>query len=120
MSTTQPPYAVDRGDAVGFEPFAPDGVPAGEIRWLHRHDAGGQLAAAIWRAEPCSFDYVFDTDEACYVIEGEASVELVDAGETVELRRGDVAYFAAGTRAVWRVSTPFRKFVAGPLDPPRA
>jgi uncharacterized cupin superfamily protein len=111
-------YAVGRGDADEFEPFAPDGVPVGEIHWLRQHDAGGRLAAAVWRAEPCAFDYVFDSDEACYVLEGEASVHLPDRGETVDLRAGDTAWFPEGTRAVWTVKRTFRKFVVGPADPP--
>jgi uncharacterized cupin superfamily protein len=108
------------GAASDFEPFAPDGIPAGEIHWVQRHDAGGDLAAAVWRCEPCTFDYLFDSDEACFVLEGEASVELLDEGTVVDLRPGDIAYFASGTRAVWRVTSSFSKFVVGPVDTPPA
>jgi uncharacterized cupin superfamily protein len=37
-------------------------------------------------------------------------VELLDTGETIELRAGDIAYFSAGTRSVWTITEPFKKF----------
>ena len=118
MPPEQPVYAVDRADADGFEAFIPDGVPTGELHWLRRPDPpGSEIVAAIWRAEPCTFHYLFDSDEACYVIEGEATVELLDHGETIPLRAGDIAWFPAGTRAIWRVTQAFRKFVVGPAPP---
>jgi uncharacterized cupin superfamily protein len=121
MSAQRASWAVEQADAAAdFEPFVPDGIRAGEIHWLRRHDAGGNLAAAVWRSAPHTFSYVFDSDEACFVLEGEASVDLLDEDTTVDLRPGDIAYFASGTRAVWRVKTPFRKFVVGPVDAPPA
>jgi uncharacterized cupin superfamily protein len=118
MTPETPIYAVDRADADGFEPFTPAAIPAGELHWLRRADPpGAEIVAAIWRAEPCTFDYLFDSDEACYVIEGEATVELLDRGETVPLRAGDIAWFPAGTRAIWHVTQAFRKFVVGPAPP---
>ena len=112
-----PTWVVEQVEnAADFEPFAPEGVETGQIYWVRRHDAGGDLAAAVWRAEPCTFDYFFDSDEVCYVLDGEASVALLDERTTVALRPGDIAYFKSGTRAIWTVTTPFRKFVVGPVD----
>jgi uncharacterized cupin superfamily protein len=38
-------------------------------------------------------------------------VKLTDSGEMIELKQGDVAYFSAGTRSVWTITEPFKKFV---------
>jgi uncharacterized cupin superfamily protein len=44
-------------------------------------------------------------------------VALVESGEVVPLRAGDIAWFPAGTRAIWTIETPFRKFAVGPAEP---
>ncbi len=33
-----------------------------------------------------------------------------DTGESVELRAGDVGYFRAGTKSIWTITQPFKKF----------
>jgi hypothetical protein len=38
------------------------------------------------------------------------SIELVETGERVELKAGDIASFPNGTRSVWTFSEPFKKF----------
>jgi uncharacterized cupin superfamily protein len=44
------------------------------------------------------------------VLEGSATIELVDSGERVTVRAGDVASFDGGTRSVWTFTEPFKKF----------
>jgi uncharacterized cupin superfamily protein len=41
-------------------------------------------------------------------------IELPETGDTVELNVGDVAYFRAGTKSVWTITEPFKKFVVMP------
>ena len=62
------------------------------------------------RSDPATYDYLFEGDEAFHVLEGAATVELPDTGESIELRTGDVAYFSAGTRSIWKITEPFKKF----------
>lgn len=38
------------------------------------------------------------------------SIELVDTGERVLLRAGDVVSFDKGTRSVWIFAEPFKNF----------
>jgi uncharacterized cupin superfamily protein len=71
------------------------------------------LEAGYWRSEPATYAYAFDTDETFVVLEGAATIEL-DTGETVEVRTGDMAYFAAGRLSTWTITEPFRKFVVVP------
>jgi len=104
-------YAVDRVDASGYQPEMIDGVAVGES---HQISPSGPresgLDVSLWRSDPGTYDYDFEGDEAFHVVEGRATVELSD-GERVELRPGDVAHFKAGTRSVWTITEPFKKFV---------
>jgi uncharacterized cupin superfamily protein len=76
--------------------------------------SGGALDAGLWRSEPATHDYFFADDEAFVVLEGAATIELPDTDETVEVTAGDMAYFVAGTRSVWTITQPFKKFVVVP------
>ena len=98
---------VDRVDAEGYEPDIIDGTQVGEF---HQIEPADKLDACLWRSDPATYDYLFEGDEAFHVIEGEATVELPDTGERIELKVGDVAYFSAGTRSVWTITQPFKKF----------
>jgi uncharacterized cupin superfamily protein len=113
MEGTKAEYVVDRVDAEGFEPDMIDGTQVGEF---HQIEPGGpsadKLDVGIWRSDPATYDYLFEGDEAFHVIEGAATIELPDTGERIEVRVGDVAYFRAGTRSVWTITEPFKKFVA--------
>jgi hypothetical protein len=104
-------YMVDRVDGEGYEPDMLDGAQVGESRGLA--PAGSTpavLDACLWRSEPATYDYLFEGDEALCVLEGAATVDLTDTGETVSLRTGDIAYFSAGTRSVWTITETFKKF----------
>jgi uncharacterized cupin superfamily protein len=115
MSTIEAPYAVERPDARGYEPFMVDGVQVGEYHQLGTEGAAADtLDAGLWRSEPATYDYFFATDETFYVFEGAVTIELPDRGEKLELRAGDIAYFKAGTPSTWVVTEPFKKFVIVP------
>jgi uncharacterized cupin superfamily protein len=111
MNSTNVAYAVDRVEAEGFEPDIIDGSPVGESHRIEpRGDGQVKLNASLWRSEPATYDYLFEGDEAFHVVEGAATIELPDTGETVEVGAGDVAYFSAGTRSVWTITEKFKKF----------
>jgi uncharacterized cupin superfamily protein len=101
-----------------WEPFSVDGTPMGEMHWLQRPASIDETPqAAIWRVLPGSapeeFPYDFHGNELMHVVEGVLEV-AVEGGETVTIRAGEVAYFPAGTRSIWRLTTPLRKlFMVG-------
>lgn len=112
MESANAAYVVDRADAEGFEPDIVGGTQVGEFRGLEPKGASpNELDVSVWRSDPATYDYPFESDEAFYVVAGAATVELPDTGETIELRPGDVGYFTAGTRSVWTITQPFKKFV---------
>jgi uncharacterized cupin superfamily protein len=111
MASAKAEYVVDRVDAEGYEPDIIDGTQVGEFHQIEpMKGSPGKLDASLWRSDPATYDYLFDGDEAFHVVEGAATVELLDTGERIELRAGDVAYFKAGTRSVWTITQPFKKF----------
>jgi uncharacterized cupin superfamily protein len=111
MGNAKAEYVVDRVDAEGFEPDIIDGTQVGEFHQVEpRGDSVDKLDASLWRSDPATYDYLFKGDEAFHVVEGAATVELPDTGESIELRTGDVAYFSAGTRSIWKITEPFKKF----------
>ena len=115
MKSPRAEYVVDRVDAEGYEPDIVDGTQVGEFRGLEPKGASAnELDVCVWRSDPATYDYLFKKDEAFHVVAGAATIELPDTGESIELRAGDVAYFSAGTRSVWTITQPFKKFVVMP------
>jgi|tagenome__1003787_1003787.scaffolds.fasta_scaffold20972352_2 uncharacterized cupin superfamily protein len=112
MKSVSTAFVVDRSDAEGYEPDMIDGIQVGEFHELapHGNSANG-LDAGLWRSDPATYDYFFASDEAFHVVEGAATIELPDTGERIEVRTGDIAYFSAGTRSIWKITEPFKKFV---------
>ena len=112
-------YAVDRVDTATYEPEMIDGEQMGEVHPIEPAGASeSKLDVSLWRSDPGTFDYFFAGDEAFHVVEGAAMVELSESGEVVELRPGDVAHFKAGTKSVWTITEPFKKFVVISGKPP--
>jgi uncharacterized cupin superfamily protein len=112
MESATAKYVVDRVDAEGYEPDIVDGAQVGEFRGLElTGGSANELDVGLWRSDPATYDYLFASDEAFHVVAGAATIELPDTGERIELRVGDIAYFSAGTRSVWTITEPFKKFV---------
>jgi uncharacterized cupin superfamily protein len=108
MESARAQYAVDRVEAEGYEPDLIDGAQVGEFHQIEPLGSADKLDVCLWRADPATYDYLFESDEAFHVVEGAATVELPDSGERVDLR--DVAYFRGGTRSIWTITQPFKKF----------
>jgi uncharacterized cupin superfamily protein len=112
MESVRGPYVIDRVDAAAYEPDIIDGIQVGEFHGLEPEGATvNELNVGLWRSDPATYDYFFESDEAFHVVEGTATIELPDTGERIEVKVGDVAYFRAGTRSVWTITQPFKKFV---------
>jgi uncharacterized cupin superfamily protein len=110
MATIPKPYALDHLDAEEYEPDIIDGVQVGEFRQVQTA-ARNSMEAGLWRSDPSVEDYFFEVDEVFLVLEGSVEIELPDHGETISMSVGDIGYFDAGTRSVWRFTEPFKKFV---------
>ena len=97
-------------DADSYEPFLVDGKQQGEVHWLRDTAAGdGVLMTGLWRSEPGSFPYTFESDETFLLLKGSVSIEI-EGGDTVDLKEGDLLSFAAGSKATWNIHEPSKKF----------
>ena len=115
MTNPTADYVVETVDAEGYEPEMIDGSQVGESHQLEPAGASANaLDVSLWRSDPETYDYLFERDEANLVVAGAATVELPETGERIELRAGNIAYFRAGTRSVWSIAEPFKKFVVMP------
>ncbi len=61
----------------------------------------------IWTKEPSTFDWHYDEQEICYLLEGE--VEVTTAEGTVSFGKGDLVCFPQGLSCTWKVKTGVRK-----------
>jgi hypothetical protein len=61
----------------------------------------------IWTKEASTFDWYYDSDEECLILEGEVDVKT-DEG-TYTIMAGDFVTFKKGLKCVWNVKKPIRK-----------
>jgi uncharacterized cupin superfamily protein len=91
-------------------PICPEWVLEGEPTARNRVISKSQDGTAItllWDCTAGRFNWIYDTDETVYVIEGSAT--LTDPSGTRRIAAGDVVFFPAGTQATWRVGEYVRK-----------
>jgi uncharacterized protein len=69
----------------------------------------GVASWPIWEKEVSTFDWTYDEEETCYLLEGQVRVEPTNGGEAVDIGKGDLVTFPAGLSCVWRVTKPVRK-----------
>jgi uncharacterized protein len=61
----------------------------------------------IWTKEISRFDWYYDSEEACLILEGEIIIET--ANGNVQINEGDFVIFKKGLQCVWNVIRPVRK-----------
>jgi uncharacterized cupin superfamily protein len=61
----------------------------------------------IWTCEVSEFDYHYDSEETCLILEGEVTVK--HDGGSASFGPGDYVVFPKGLDCVWNVSKPVKK-----------
>ena len=61
----------------------------------------------VWECEPSVFDWHYDQEESCLILEGEITVKT--AYEEVAINPGDYVTFPKGLDCTWTVVKPVRK-----------
>ena len=67
----------------------------------------GVFSWPIWSCEVSEFDWEYDQQESCLLLEGE--VEVSSDIETVSFGAGDFVVFPKGLKCRWKVIKPVRK-----------
>lgn len=67
----------------------------------------GILTWPVWEKEISKFDWKYDSDEECLILEGEVVVET-DEGE-VHIKKGDFVTFKDGLSCTWDVKKGIKK-----------
>ena len=63
---------------------------------------------SVWGCEVSEFDWFYDSEEECLLIEGEVTVTY--EGTSVSFGAGDYVVFPKGLSCVWKVSKPVKKY----------
>lgn len=61
----------------------------------------------IWTKEVSTFDWLYDSEEHCYILEGEITIQT--AGGTVNIGPGDYVIFKKGLACTWKILKNVRK-----------
>ena len=62
---------------------------------------------SIWTKEISRFDWFYESEEECLILEGEFTVETNEGVYSV--KAGDFVTFKQGLQCVWNVTKPIRK-----------
>ena len=65
------------------------------------------LSEPTWGCEVSEFDWHYDSEETCLIMEGEVTV--THDGGSVSFGEGDYVTFPKGLSCVWKVSKPVKK-----------
>jgi uncharacterized cupin superfamily protein len=61
----------------------------------------------VWTKEISTFDWFYDSEEHCYILEGEIAIST--AKGNVSLSPGDYVIFKKGLACTWKISKNVRK-----------
>ena len=61
----------------------------------------------VWECAPSIFDWHYDREESCLILEGEITVRT--AHEKITISPGDFVTFPKGLDCTWTVTEPVRK-----------
>jgi uncharacterized protein len=102
-------------------PVCPDwiveGTPQARAKCLAR-SADGTSSIMAWSCTPGCFEWYYAVDETVHIIHGEVFV-TDEAGRIHRLGPGDLAFFPAGSRSIWRVTKEVRKLAVCRHSMPR-
>jgi len=77
------------------------------VRKATEADKAEMQSKPVWECEASEFDWHYDDEETCLLIEGEVTVTY--NGGSVSFGAGDVVVFPKGLSCVWKVTKPVKK-----------
>ena len=70
-------------------------------------DKNAMQAHPTWGCGVSEFDWYYDAEEVCLILEGEVTVSY--DGGSVTINEGDYVVFSQGLSCVWQVTKPIKK-----------
>jgi uncharacterized protein len=61
----------------------------------------------VWEKEISRFDWNYDCDEECLILEGEINIETEDGNFNIMV--GDFVTFRKGLKCIWEIISPVKK-----------
>jgi len=62
----------------------------------------------VWEKEVSEFPWTYDSNETCYILEGEVTV-TPDGAEPVLIKAGDLVRFPKGMSCTWNITRDIKK-----------
>ena len=78
------------------------------IKILKNKNISEYKSWAIWACEPSTFDWSYEQEEHCFIING--SVTVTTPNNTVKIEKGDYVIFPKGLQCVWKVHKSIKKY----------
>jgi len=88
-------------------PPTPGGFMEILVRAPTEDEAAHMKSKPIWTCEVSEFDWHYDSEEVCLILEGEVTVR--HGATSVRIAAGDYVVFPAGLSCVWNVTKPIKK-----------
>jgi uncharacterized cupin superfamily protein len=113
IASQDPHFIAGRAEDVVMQdaPINPDWVTSGAPvarAGLHSPSVDGKSSTHIWECSAGSFWWTFHDEETVFILDGAVRV-TTENGLARTLGPGDIAYFAAGTKAHWDIDDHVRK-----------
>lgn len=77
------------------------------VRKATEEEKAVMLRETVWECGMSEFNWHYDSDETCMLVEGQATVTFGEG--SVSLAAGDLAFFPKGLDCVWKISSPVKK-----------
>ena len=77
------------------------------VRKPTEKEVAEMISKPIWTCKISEFDWYYDSEEICLIIEGEVIVKY--DSKSVSFSAGDYVVFPKGLSCVWKVTTPVKK-----------
>ena len=79
-----------------------------KIKVIKSKDKNKFISWDIWECEVSKFDWEYNQEEHCYILEGK--VEVLHGNNVVRISKDDYVIFPKGLKCTWNVSKPIRKY----------
>lgn len=72
-------------------------------------EKSGVFSWPVWEKEVSKFSWIYSQEEACYIVDGRATITPCDGRRPVTVQGGDYVVFPSGMECVWEVHEDIKK-----------